>query len=344
MRDSSVNKFRKFSPDKRFGSASEALAFIQDQFAFRYREQLWFPSKSGLLLPRDGPPFIFRGEGGDFETTVASKSRPRAFEGLSPQDIAAFHRLFRELCRRFMLDYDYGLNEVLAKALLQHYGLPTELIDFTWQGGLAMAFAAVGGSETGRICVMPIGQNACPPGLADLSAHPWAHRAQMQKALGVIMPEGFDDLKSPETRARFGLTWVEFRISDQDRDYLKEKFEGLMSLANDPSSGFLRHHIIEYVEANGKLSPALTEWLLDRIPMTPRCYKVQRFEPPDAIIHNVAPAEFGAYDTQLEKDWTRRYLSRAYPDSSWSRMEKWTWPPPGTILPDPRTFHGDNSG
>ncbi len=154
------------------------------------------PPESPLLLPRDGPPFIYRGERGDFETTVASKSRPGAFEGLSSEDITAFYRLFRELCKRFMLNYDYGLNEDLAKALLQHHGLPTDLIDFTWQGGLAMAFAAAHGTEVGRICIMPIGQDARAPQLADLSRHPWAHRAQMQKAVGVIMPEGYDDLKS----------------------------------------------------------------------------------------------------------------------------------------------------
>ena len=34
-------------------------------------------SESGLLLPRDGPPSILRGECGGFETTVASKSRPQ---------------------------------------------------------------------------------------------------------------------------------------------------------------------------------------------------------------------------------------------------------------------------
>ena len=334
----------KWSPDKSFESASEALDFIQDQFCFRHREWLWLPSESGLLLPRDGPPFIFRGECGGFETTVASKSRLETFRSLSEGDIRAWDRLFRTLCERFMLE-DYGLNEAQAKALLQHYGLPTELIDFTWRGGHAMVFAAGGDAQSGRICVMPIGQNANPPLLADFSGHPWAHRAQMQDALGVIMPLGYEDLKSPKTRAHFGLTWIEFRISGPDCDFLREKFEGLTSLANDPSAGFLRHHIMECVEANGKLSPALTEWLLDRIPMTPRCYEVQRFEPPDVIVHNVPPAEFGAYDMQLEKDWTRRYLSSAYPDSSWSRMEKFTWPQlHGTIVSDPRTFHGQSQG
>ena len=332
----------KWSPDKSFKSVSEALGFIQDQFCFRHRESLWLPSESGLLLPRDGPPFIFRGECGGFETTVASKSRPQTFLNLSQEDIWAWDRLFRALCKRFMLAYDYNLNELQAKALLQHYGLPTELIDFTWRGGHAMAFAGAGDAEFGRICVMPIGQKAASPLLADFSGHPWAHRAQRQRALGVIMPTGYEDLKSPKTRDRFGLTWIEFRISGPDREFLTNIYNGLTCLANDPSGGFVRHHIIEYVEAYGKLSPNLTKWILDRqIPMTPRCYKVQGFESSDVIVTNAPPAEFGPYDTELEKKWTRRYLSREHPDSSWSRMDKFTWPRVlGTIVPDPRTFHG----
>jgi hypothetical protein len=294
-----------------------------------------------LLLPRDGPPFIFRGEAGDFETTVASRSRPGTFKGLSPEDVTAFYRLFRALCRRLMLKYDYGLNEEEAKAFLQHYGLPTEMIDFSWQSGVAMAFAAAADAGVGRICVMPVGRNARPPRYADLSRHPWAQRAQTQRAVSVAMPHEYQDLKSPRTRARFDLTWVEFQVSAADRVILKERYKRLVSADDDPSSGFLRYHIIEYVEAYGKLSPALTEWILGNIPIAPRCYKVKRFEPPDVIVNNAPPAEFGPYDTQLEKDRTRRYLSTAYPDSSWDRMENWKWPAPGAIIPDPRTFHGE---
>ncbi len=65
-----IGKSMEWSPDKSFESASEALVFILDRFCIRHREWLWFPSESGLLLPRDGPPFIFRGESGRFETTV----------------------------------------------------------------------------------------------------------------------------------------------------------------------------------------------------------------------------------------------------------------------------------
>lgn len=333
-----------WKPDKSFGSVAKALDFILDQYCFRHRELLWFPGESGLLLPRDGPPFIFRGEPGGFETTVAPRNRPGTFEGLGQGDRMALDQLLSSLCKRLMLRYDYSLNEVHAKALLQHYGLPTELIDFTWRPAYAMAFAAKDNAEVGRICVMPIGQDAIPPALADLSDHKWAHRAQIQEGIGVVVPRGYEDLKSPRSQRRFSLTWIEFLISGPERDFLRKKYGELMGLANDPSSGFLRHHIIEYVEAKGKLSPTLTDWILKRIPMTPRCYKVHGFEGGDVIITNRPPIEFGPYEEEyeeeLERDWTRRYLSSAYPNSSWGRMENWKWPPMETIVADPRTFHG----
>ena len=122
----------RWNPDRSFKSASEALIFIRDKFLIPHQERLWFPSESGLLLPRAGPPFIFRGEPGGFETTIATRNRPGTFEGLCEEDRIALDRLLSSLCKRLMLPRDYSLNEVNAKAFLQHYGLPTELIDFTW--------------------------------------------------------------------------------------------------------------------------------------------------------------------------------------------------------------------
>jgi hypothetical protein len=238
-----------------------------------------------------------------------------------------------------MLGYDYGLNEAQALGLLQHYGLPTRFIDFSWQAGIATAFAAAGDAGIGRICVMPVGLGTHHPLIADLSAHPWAHRAQAQHAVGVVAPVGFEDLKSPEARKRFDLTWIEFQISEPERKFFLVKHKELVSLADDPSSGFLRHHLIEYVEAKGKLSPDLTEWLLARIPMAPRCYRGRDFESSDVIVTNAPPSEFGAFDQKIEMDRTRRYLSTAYLDSSWDRMQGWTWPCPGTLVADPRTLH-----
>ncbi len=280
----------RWNPDRSFKSASEALIFIRDKFLIPHQERLWFPSESGLLLPRAGPPFIFRGEPGGFETTIATRNRPGTFEGLCEEDRIALDRLLSSLCKRLMLPRDYSLNEVNAKAFLQHYGLPTELNDFTWWHTTALTFAVKDNAELGRICIMPVGQNVMPTPLADLSQHPWAHRAQMQQAVGVIMPPGCEDLKSPSARRRFNLTWIEFPISCKDCEFLRQKREELLSLAGDSSAGFLRHHIIEYVEANGKFSPSLTEWILDRIPMTPRYYRVQHLEPPHVVITNPSPS------------------------------------------------------
>ena len=46
-----------------------------------------------------------------------------------------------------------------------------------------------------------------------------------------------------------------------------------MRLDNDPSAGFVRHHVTEYVEAHGKFSQQLTDWLLESVPLMPRCAK-----------------------------------------------------------------------
>ena len=45
------------------------------------------------------------------------------------------------------------------------------------------------------------------------------------------------------------------------RDYLKVKYDDLVRWSDDPSAGFLRFHITEYVEAQRKFSPELTDWL-----------------------------------------------------------------------------------
>ena len=96
----------KWNPDRSFKSPSEALTFIQDRFLIPRQERRWLPAESGLLLPREGPPYIFRGECGGFETTIATKDRPGTFEGLSEEDRNTLERLLFSLCKRLMLRQD----------------------------------------------------------------------------------------------------------------------------------------------------------------------------------------------------------------------------------------------
>lgn len=330
----------------RFRSLSEALEFIRDRYAAIAPERLWLETESGLAVPSKAPQYLFRGEGGTFPTTVAAIYRPKTYclkDGtrLSSVDLDVLQRLVHHLTWRFM-EQDYSLDADSAIGLLQHYGLPTWIVDLTAHLGYAFAFAAAGGDhQVGRVAVCPFRSLVRVGRVARLTDHPWADRPRRQGAFGVSMPREMTDLKSQSVMAQLGITWFEFPIVDSDREYLRERHRALVDIQDDPTAGFLRHHITEYVEAYGKFSPTLSSWLLERIPIAPRCYRVESVAAREVVVCHEAPNVLPVFDELAEAEYTRRYWSSVHAETSWERMKNWRWPPVGSIAADPRTYHGN---
>lgn len=195
----------RFSPDKRFESIREASEFIIGQYAGQAPERLWHETTSGPAVPNDAPLYLFRGECGAFEDTKAAIYRRRTFQiqsggKISRQDRQVLVDLITQLARRFT-DKDYSVDGHHSIGLLQHYGLPTWMIDFTMDVETAFAFAASGDSAIGRVAVFPA-QSLCESGgLVNLTEHRWAERPRRQLAFGLIMPD-MTDLKSAAVRSR----------------------------------------------------------------------------------------------------------------------------------------------
>src|SRR4051794_41105747 len=188
-----------FAPDQRFDSLKLAFEFIFSQYALRSGERLWLNTSSGLMIPHDAPRYLFRGECGEFETTTPAFRRPGTYclkngRPLSAQDLHTLRALIPHLARRFS-DSDYSLDGHSAIGLLQHYGLPTWLIDFTAHLGYAFAFAVAGSSPIGRIAVLPLRAFTDTGGVVNLMEHPWAERPRRQAAFGMITTEEVNDLK-----------------------------------------------------------------------------------------------------------------------------------------------------
>jgi hypothetical protein len=335
-----------FKPDREFGSLTDCMSFIADRYARMRR--VWPRRESGVFLPDLAPAYLFRGECGTYPTTLpaiyrASTWNLRDGRILQSSDRAALHQLISALERRFT-ESDYGLDASSSTALVQHYGLPTQILDFTAHSGYAASFAVAGESSVGRICVLPT--RALEDCIKDLSEHPWGERPQRQMAFGVLLPRQSVDLKLSWVREQLGVCWYEFPIADDDRTRLLPEYRRIVDVNDDPSAGFLRHRITEYVETAGKLSSTLTEWLLEkmgdgahRIPMVPCCYRVMRFDWPDVVVRHQPAALLGVNDYSNEVEWSRRYLSAAYPDSSRDRLTGWNWPKVGSVVADPRTYH-----
>jgi hypothetical protein len=228
---------------------------------------LWEERPSGLICSKEVPGYLFRGECGQYPTTTPSVARLRNCQQLSKAEVQLAE--ISDWIAAHLCEEREGLNRAQAFALLQHYGMPSWIVDITGNLGLAFAFAAQGDSSVGRLAVVPNvyrqkGQ------VVDFSAHPWAERAQRQAAFGVLMdPHEVNDLKADAVRARLNIKWFEFKSLPSERAATEEKYRELLLEPNDASAGFVRYYITRYVEAHEKLSPALTEWLLKNVVIAP---------------------------------------------------------------------------
>lgn len=335
-----------FEADRQFASLTEAFEFILDRYVVRPGpERHWLQRESGILIRREMPPYLFRGECGDFPTTSSTAGRAASYlhsggKSLSIQDQNFLRKLIPIVANRFVAA-DYELDEHAAWGLLQHYGMPTPLIDFTGSLSVAFTFAAGEKADIGRVAVLPLSVAKGRGLVIDLHDHKWAHRAQQQAAFALVAPTNTLDLKASAARAQMRLEWFEFPVTDADRAYLASERQKLLNISDDPSAGFLRFHLTEYVEANGKFSPDLAEWLLERVPMAPHCYLVNQFEGTEVVVCYRGYDALPRFDPTVEKASSRRYWSAAWPDGSFDRMARWTWPLAGSIAADPRTYHLD---
>jgi hypothetical protein len=320
-----------------FGSITEAFLHILGEYAVQENPQIWQHTASGLLYPREVPGYLFRGECGQYPTTRASIARLRDCEGLSKADVVRLAQISDWIAARIREERE-DLSWPDAFALLQHYGMPSRIIDFTGDLGLAFAFAAYGKSLTGRLAVVPY--SAC---VLELFAHPWAERAQRQAAYGIVTdPFELNDLKADAARDRLNVKWYEFRISTDERQYCEKRVRELLREPNDSSAGFVRYYITRYVEAFGKLSEVLTEWLLKSVVIAPYCCLVAAHEEKEAIVYFRGSDALPVFNKAAEAEWSRRYWSEAYDDDSTDRIKDFVMPPPGVVFADARTYHPES--
>lgn len=331
-----------FEASRQFASAAACLQHLIDSYPQDATEQIWLEqSLCGLVVPHLASRFLFRGECGRFPETRASLERVR----LSPGALADLQGLSEWLLRRLRELPDYQLSEFEALAALQHYGLPTMMLDFTANPRTAMVFAIRGSKDIqdyGRICVLPTASYRKGLMISELGEHRWALRARRQEAFGVVSSgRPSPDLKSSDARTRWGIRWYEIKITEKDRQLSAARYSALVDTDDDPTAGILRHHLIEYVEEFGKLSDDLARWLVevDRIPIVPRVFKVLNLSEHEALTDHVAPNQIREFDEGHERDQTLRYLSKAYPDDSRDRVRDWVQLKPGDIVADPRTHH-----
>lgn len=133
--------------------------------------------KEHPVFPGKEPAFVFRGECGGFPTTMPGIAR---VTGLSQADWLTLARISDWAAARLHKELD-SLTWPQASALLQHYGMPSRILDFTGDLGLAFSFTGRGGNDLGRLAALPYVPCETGP-MFEFFDHPWAERAQRQAA------------------------------------------------------------------------------------------------------------------------------------------------------------------
>jgi hypothetical protein len=230
-----------------------------------------------IRLPDGRPAFLFRGERTDHPTTFSSLDRlyhdPLRDQAVYDEldDLTAF-------CMKVPLR-KRGLPPKLAGAFAQHYGLPTQVLDFTASPDVAVNFAANRRTherpwpKTGWIGILDVAvaEASRLVALFDLRNHPEALRARRQEAFGLIyagyVPDDLVDLKRPEIARGIGMSWRPFAHLPDEENYLfvTGNDSNLEDTANDSAAGIPQEMIEMFINVRGPLSFSTAQELMRRI-------------------------------------------------------------------------------
>jgi hypothetical protein len=253
---SKVNKFR---------TLSELGVHLQSTFANKF---ILSPvkdidgNKNGL---EEIPAYLFRGEPGLFEHSLTSMERMLVDTNFTRND-----KVVLEYITNYVDQYvqeKFELNPLLSAGYIQHYGLYTQLLDFTSDADTAMRFATEQGNagKPGRMVVLDVSKASQNGYVIDLSAHPFAFRSRRQKAYGVYSNR-YNDFKDTGCMESLGLTWYEYDQNDAPDsvrkldiyDVSEDVFAGVMSLVID-----------DCIQKHGRIPPLSAGILMDRIKRVP---------------------------------------------------------------------------
>lgn len=234
------------------------------------------------------PAFLFRGEATlEWHTTFSTMYRFERDETLTEAErngIIAATRLLDQALRSF------GLHPMYSASLLQHYGLPTEVIDATASVDIAASFATYkNGGEPGRIYVydvMALRQHAI---VIDLKRIHFARRPRLQVGY-CLFHRTEPDFKAKHLLETIGARSYEFQGSAEEIATFDKNAELWGDPRKDPVSGLLNkiYHdvVLPQLGLGTSHKDSITSWVEKRIPWAVVPMKVieekgERYAEPD---------------------------------------------------------------
>lgn len=208
---------------RHFSSLGECVEFLEESA----------PATGGEV-----PAYLFRGEPGIYHTTV-----PSCLRTLRPLPSMDVRDVLIEIEGDFLGEFEeeFGAG---TEGFLQHYGVPTQYVEFTSSPTVAAAFACRHpADQAGLIGVLETAVARGKASILDLSHHPLAGRAGRQQAWAVSCTGGSTpDYKDPGCCGRIGLRWYSFGRGEGDAAYLRD-VDALTETRSDAVAEWMRTRV-----------------------------------------------------------------------------------------------------
>jgi hypothetical protein len=248
-----------FFASKVFNSLQDCVKFIQDNFPENKLIQIEAKDlDTGESFSSAFPAHFYRGEKKCYPTSTSSLYRIATDDLLSQimkEKIASIAKAIDLEFQEFA-----NISPILSEAYLQHYGLPTTLLDITSHLDIAAYFASCGNvGDIGLICVFNYDDMDSDTNIIDLRNHRFAQRPKWQHAFG-FSHNIFSDLKKSDCIERLALKWFSFALTQTDIAKFKVKDE-ILDAHRDMFAGQIQI-IVDNFE---KQEDSMARWLADNI-------------------------------------------------------------------------------
>ena len=193
---------------------------------------------------------LYRGESQCYPKTLPGTARILTDESLDLEEKTFwidFAGHFEEWCCKPTTP----LSLETGQMFLQHYGIPTDLLDFSSDPEIAIFFASLNHpEELGLICSMDKQKAKANGDLFNLQNYKIAQGLQLerpkkQKGFALRHRPGLpSDLKSQEAREMYGIKWYAFRKIGHEK-YLK-KYKYILEVDNDKAALYILMFVADF--------------------------------------------------------------------------------------------------